>query len=53
MQFLEVLLAADSQFVNWETGECRFDSEDFALLLELCKSMLESEASAQLVSPDS
>ena len=53
MQFLEMLLAADSKFVNWETGECRFDSENFVRLLELCKSMSESEASTQLVSPDS
>lgn len=53
MQFLEMLLAADSQFVNWETGECSFDSEDFVRLLELCKSMSESEASTQFVSPDS
>ena len=53
MQFLEMLLAADSQFVNWETGECRFDSEAFIRLLELCKSMSESEASTQFLSSDS
>ena len=52
-QFLELLLAADSQFVNWETGKCSFDSEAFVQLLELCKSMAESEASTQIVSPDS
>ena len=52
-QFLELLLAADSQFVNWETGKCSFDSEAFVQLLELCKSMVESEASTQIVSPDS
>lgn len=25
------------QFVNWKTGECHFDSEDFSRLLEFCK----------------
>lgn len=29
------------QFINWETGECRFDSEAFILLLEFLKQFPE------------
>lgn len=37
--FLRMIAGADTSFVNWETGECRFDSDDFIKLLELCKGM--------------
>lgn len=52
-QFLEMLLVADTQFVDWKTGECSFDSEAFIDLLELCKSMADSEESNQFISADS
>lgn len=36
---LQSCLALDmAQFVNWSTGECRFNSEDFISLLEFAKS---------------
>lgn len=52
-RFLQMLVTADTQFVDWETGECSFDSEEFVSLLELCKSMSDSEESAQFTSEDS
>lgn len=52
-QFLEMLLTADTQFVNWETGECSFDSDAFIHLLELCKSMADAEMTTQLIPEDS
>lgn len=48
-QFLEMLLTADTRFVNWQTGECSFDSDAFIDLLELCKSMADSEMTGQIV----
>lgn len=35
--FLQRLLCADNRFVDWSTGECRFDSPEFIQLLELSK----------------
>lgn len=32
-----------SDFVNWETGECSFDSQDFKDILELCNTGLPGE----------
>lgn len=52
-RFLQMLVAADTRFVDWESGECRFDSEEFVNLLELCKSMADCEDSAQFVSDGS
>lgn len=46
-RLLEMLMTADNRFVDWESGECRFDSEEFIQLLELCKSMPEGEGSVE------
>lgn len=52
-RFLQMLVTANTQFVDWENGECSFDSGEFVSLLELCKSMADSEDSSQFVSDDS
>jgi len=33
---LKLILGADNRFVDWGKGECRYDSAEFARLLELC-----------------
>lgn len=35
-QLLKLILSADNYFVDWESGQCSYDSEEFAKLLELC-----------------
>lgn len=52
-RFLELLVKANDPFVDWETGECRFDSEEFIRLLELCKSMADGEGNDQFQPEDS
>lgn len=42
-EYLQLLMTSKSQFINWETGECSFDGEEFKKLLSLCKSMNERE----------
>lgn len=34
----------EEDFIDWETGECRFDSEQFRELLELCSRLPGSDA---------
>jgi hypothetical protein len=36
--FQEILGGCIENFVDWETGECRFDTEEFAALLEFSRS---------------
>lgn len=38
-RFLELLMAADEDFVDWQTGTCSFDDPRFIELLELCRTM--------------
>lgn len=35
----EILSYNQEKYVNWNTGECRFDSEDFKTLLEFCNGL--------------
>lgn len=42
-EYLKLLMTSKSQFINWETGECSFDGDEFKKLLTLCKSMNERE----------
>lgn len=42
-EYLQMLMTSKEQFINWKTGECSFDGEEFMKLLELCKSMNERE----------
>ena len=38
-----VLYQGLSDFVNWQTGECSFDSQDFKDILEICNSGTDEE----------
>lgn len=42
-EYLKLLMTAKNQFIDWETGECSFDGDEFKKLLTLCKSMNERE----------
>lgn len=37
-QLLQMILGADNCFVDWENGQCSYDSEEFITLMELCLS---------------
>lgn len=43
-EYLELLLASSGRFIDWDSGECRFEGEEFAQLLTLCKGMDDGEA---------
>ena len=47
---LKMIIGADNRFVDWDKGECRFDSEEFAHLLELC--LLQAEADLNWIDED-
>lgn len=36
-EWLQMILIDTSRYVDWGTGECSFDSEEFKSLLELCR----------------
>ncbi|MGN1315386.1 MAG: ABC transporter substrate-binding protein [Lachnospiraceae bacterium] len=37
----QCLLNSGNEYINWETGECRFDSEEFIQMLEYAKTLPE------------
>lgn len=47
---LKMIIGADNRFVDWDKGECSFDSEEFANLLELC--LLQAEADLNWIDED-
>ena len=51
-QTLRNLLSMDlGRYVDWETGKCRFDREDFKDLLRLCASAGEEKSDGRTASP--
>lgn len=43
-----IMLFNEDVFIDWETGECRFDSEQFRALLEFCSRLSGSDADHDL-----
>ena len=48
-----VMTLGSSQFINWETGEVKFDNEDFVKVLEMMKTLPEEINWDELYSDDS
>lgn len=46
-----MLEMSQDRYLNWETGECRFDSDEFKDLLRLCASAGAGEANYDEVTP--
>ncbi len=44
MQYL--MIFGEDVFIDWDTGECRFDSETFQAVLELCSRYPDGDAAA-------
>lgn len=42
-----IMMFNEDVFIDWETGECRFDSQQFKDLLEFCRSLPGSDACSE------